>query len=204
MSALDFLAAARAADAGGFHPVSRSAMDRRFREAGATFEERDGWLVPVSVPGEDERSHAGIGDLSHLGKLELRGEGELPSGTGVVSYRISPRRALVLCPTAATTKLHAELAGRFELVLDVSAALSVLAIGGGERRTVLQRMTHLHETPSSGEVAHVPVVHLLEVDDVLWLVFGQEFADHLWEVAVDRAGPLDGGPVGTDVLGGGR
>ncbi|MFN0153852.1 MAG: hypothetical protein ACKVUT_05685 [Gaiella sp.] len=203
MSALDFLSAVAVADADGFHPVARSAMDRRFREAGATFEERDGWLLPVSVPGEAEHlAAAGIGDLSHLGKLEVRGAGDLPAAAGVVSYRISPRRSLVLCPGAQTAALHADLASRFELVLDVTAGLTVLAIAGPARRTVLERMTHLHETPSSGEVAHVPVVHVLEVDGALWLVFAQEFAHYLFEVAVDRAAPLGGGPVGVDALGG--
>ncbi len=52
VSVLDFLSPARAADVDGFHPVARSSMERRFRDAGATFEERDGWLVPVSVPGQ--------------------------------------------------------------------------------------------------------------------------------------------------------
>ena len=70
MSVLDFLSPSLAADADGSHPVARSSLERRFREAGATFEERDGWLVPVRVPGEAEHlAAAGIADLSHLTKL---------------------------------------------------------------------------------------------------------------------------------------
>ena len=39
--------------------VARSAIRPRQRDLGATFEERDGWLVAVSIPGEEE--HASVG-----------------------------------------------------------------------------------------------------------------------------------------------
>ena len=70
---LDFLSPSLARDEGDFHPVARSAADRLFRGAGATFEERDGWLVPIRVPGEAEHAaRVGIADLSHLGTLDVR------------------------------------------------------------------------------------------------------------------------------------
>jgi glycine cleavage system aminomethyltransferase T len=198
---LDFLSPARAADRAPFHPVARSSMARRQRDAGATFEERDGWLVPVSIPGEAERlAAAGIADLSHLGKVEVGGPGGPVEGDGIVWYRISPRRALVVCPTGETPGLLERLAGDFEHALDVSASLSILALAGPEAWTVVRRLTHLHHAPSSGEAAHVNTVHLLDVDGCLWLVFPQEYGDYLWEVAVDRAESLGGGPIGIDAL----
>lgn len=209
MSAVEFLSVGAAADAGGYHPLARSSMERRQREAGATFAERDGWLVPVSVPGEGERLAAvGLADLSHLTKLEVRpnpwaGGGAVdPLGSGVVVHAISPRRALVLCPAAQAAILRESLTG--ELVLDVTAALGVLAIVGPQAPTVLRRLTHLHRFPSGGSVAHVNA-HVLERGGGYWIVFPQEFGHYLWEVAVDRAAPLGGGPVGVDALpGGGR
>jgi glycine cleavage system aminomethyltransferase T len=204
MSALDFLSPARAEPSGDFHPLARSPMDRRQRDAGATFVERDGWLVPVSFPGEAEHlAHVGIADLSHLGKIEVRGPGGPVAGEDVHWYRISPRRALVLCPTAATVAWHERLASEFELALDVTAQHGILVIAGPERDTVVRRMSHLHDFPCSGEVAHVNTIHALEVDGAVWMVFPQEFGHYLWEVAVDRAEPLGGGPVGVDALKGG-
>ena len=98
-SELAFLSVDAAADRGGFHPVAKSAIERAQRDLGATFEERDGWLVPVSIPGEDERLAAvGIADVSHQTKLELRPAGAPIEGDDVVWYEISPRRALLLCP----------------------------------------------------------------------------------------------------------
>jgi glycine cleavage system aminomethyltransferase T len=207
MTSLAFLSPARAADVAGFHTVARSSMERRQRDAGAVFEERDGWRVPVSIPGEQEHLRtAAIGDLSHLGKIEVR-TGRTPGWTfagtsGTHSYRISPRRTLVFCPTAETGRLLGEIAGQpqCELALDVSAALAILAIAGPERWTVVRRMTHLHAAGSSGEVAHVNAVHLLEIEATVWLVFPQEFGHYLWEVAVDRAAPLGGGPAGIDAI----
>ena len=80
VSALDFLSVDAAADWNGIHPVAKSAVERAQRDAGATFEERDGWLVPVSIPGEQDRlAQVGIADLSHLTKLEVRPAGESPA-----------------------------------------------------------------------------------------------------------------------------
>lgn len=205
MISLDFLRPGLAADVAGFHPVARSPMERRQRDAGAVFEERDGWLVPVSIPGEHERLRSvAIGDLSHLGKIEVRTDGApgwaLADPGRAHSYRISPRRTLVICPTAGTSGLLREITAdpRCAFAFDVTAALGILVIAGPERWTVVRRMTHLHRAGSSGEVAHVNAVHLLEVDQAVWLVFPQEFGHYLWEVAVDRAAPLGGGPAGID------
>ena len=43
MSALEFLSVSAASDGA----VAKSSLERAQREAGARFEERDGWLVPV-------------------------------------------------------------------------------------------------------------------------------------------------------------
>ena len=199
MSALDFLAVSTAADAGGSHPVARSSMDRRQREAGATFEERDGWLVATAIPGETEAlATAGVADLSHLTIFEVRPSGPTVSGEDVIWYRISDRRSLVLCPPSHAGSVRADLGDRF--VLDLSGALSVIALAGPERYTLLRRLTHLHHLPASGEVHHVTNAHVLEVGEMIWIVFQQEFGHFLWQVAVNRAASLGGGPVGVDAL----
>jgi glycine cleavage system aminomethyltransferase T len=201
VSVLDFLSVGAAADEGGFHPVAKSSLERRLREAGATFEERDGWLVPVAVPGEEEcLARVGIADISHLTKLEIRPAGAPVEGEGIVWYPISPRRALVLAVPALAPSVHERLADRF--VLDVTGALSVIAISGPDSDTVLRRLTHIHHFPSGGEVAHI-TAHVLQRGGGYWLVFPQEYGHYLSEVAVDRAEALGGGLVGVDALGGG-
>lgn len=199
MSALEFLRVDAAADHGAFHPVAKSSLERRFRDAGAAFEERDGWLVPVSVPGEDERiANVGVGDISHLAKLELRPAGDPIEGEGIVWYRISQRRALVLCAPPLAAEVREQASDR--LVLDVTGALSIIAIVGPEAGTVLRRLTHIHHFPSGGEVAHV-TAHVLERGGGYWLLFAQELGHYMSEVVLDRAEALGGGLVGIDVLG---
>jgi len=199
MSVLDFLSPGRAAAAGGFRPVARSSMERRFREAGATFEERDGWLVPVSVPGEAEHlAVVGVADVSHLTKLEVR-PAPASAGAGIVTYTISPRRGLLLF-TAGLADLVSEHVAGAPFVLDVTAQYGILAIVGPEAHTVIRRLTHLHRFPSGGEVAHI-TAHVLERDGGYWIVFPQEYGHYLYEVAVDHAAALGGGPVGVDALG---
>ncbi len=191
--------------AAGAGAVARSALDRAQRDLGATFEERDGWLVAVSIPGEEEHAAVGIADVSYLTKLEVRPADPpgawLEPGTGtLVWYAISPRRALVLCAPALGDSLRAQVGDRFSL--DVTGAWSVIAIAGPEAQTVLRRLTHLHRFPSGGEIAHVQG-HVLERDGGYWVVCPQEYGHHVWEVAVDRAAALGGGPVGVDALPGG-
>jgi glycine cleavage system aminomethyltransferase T len=205
MTTLDFISPDRAKTDLGFSPVLRSSMERHQREHGATFDERDGWLVPVSFPGEAERlARVGIVDLSHLGKLEVRGTGPSEEGKDVhVWYRIRPELSLVLCAFRDTFLLRSTLARRFELVLDETGALNILALVGPEAKSVLRRLTHLHEFPSSGPLGHVGV-HVLERDGGYWIVFPQEYGHYLWEIAMDAAGQFGGGPVGVDAISGGR
>jgi glycine cleavage system aminomethyltransferase T len=176
-------------------------MERRQRDAGARFEERGGWLVPIAFPGEDDRLAAvGIGDLSHLAKFEVRGDAALPDGAeGAVWHRISSRRALALCPFAKADWLRDRLERAFAFVLDQTAAYAILAVVGPQAPPVMRRLTHLHEFPASGDVAHVGS-HVLEQTDGYWIVFPQEFGHYLWEVAVDAAGPFGGGPVGVAAI----
>ena len=200
MSGLAFLSVDGAADHGDFHPVAKSAIERAQRDLGATFAERDGWLVAISIPGEEDRAAVRVADVSHLTKFELRPAGEAIEGDGIVWYPISPRRALVMCTPALGAAVRERIGERFSL--DVSGAYSVIAIVGPEADTVLRRMTHIHHFPSGGEIAHVQG-HILQRGGGYWVICAQELGHYVWEVAVDRASALGGGPVGVDALGGG-
>jgi len=200
MSALDFLSPDRARADLGFTPVLRSPMERHQQDAGARFEERDGWLVPVAFGGEASRlARVGVADLSHLGKLEVFGEGAPEERADAVWYTYRPQRSLVLCPYSDCFALRSTLSQRFDWVVDQTGAFAVLALAGPEAPTVLRRLTHLHELPASGDVSHIGA-HVLERDGGFWIVFPQEYGHYLWEVAVDAAEPLGGGPVGVDAI----
>lgn len=196
MSGLSFLSVDAAAD----DAVARSAIDRAQRDLGATFEKRGGWLVPVSIPGEERHEAVKIADLSALTKVEVRPAGSPIEGEGIVWYAISQRRALVLCAPALGASVRAQVGERFSL--DVTGAYSVISITGPEADTVLRRMTHIHHFPSGGEIAHVQG-HVLQRGGGYWVICAQELGQYVWEVAVDRASALGGGPVGVDALTGG-
>jgi glycine cleavage system aminomethyltransferase T len=203
--ALDFLSPSLAADEHGFHPIARSAVEPLYRAAGAVFDERDGWRVAAAVPEQAEALRAvGIADLSHLGKLDVRpappeaDEGLQPGVTRPVAYRLSPRRALVLFPESARAGVS-EALGDADLLLDVTAAYTVLAIAGPHARTLIARLTHLHDFPSGGDVAHV-TAHVLPAGEAFRIVVAQELGLYLAEVALNCARALGGGLVGVDAL----
>jgi glycine cleavage system aminomethyltransferase T len=195
---LAFLSVDGVADRSWLQPVAKSAIERAQRDLGATFEERDGWLVPISIPGERNHTAVGIADLSHLTKIEVRPAGAPIEGEGIVWYPISPRRALVLCAPALGATVREQAGDRF--ALDVTGAYSVIAINGAEADTVLRRMTHIHHFPSGGEIAHVQG-HVLQRAGGYWVICLQELGHYMWEVAVDRASALGGGAVGVDASG---
>lgn len=205
MTSLDFVSPDRARLDLGFAPVLRSSMERRQRDTGASFEERDGWLIPLSFPEEAQRlANVGVADLSHLGKIEVRGLAERPRSKEILEwFQVRPDLALALCAYRDCFLLRSSLARRAKLVLDQTGGLSILALVGPRAHDVLRRLTHLHELPAVGSVAHIPA-HVLERDGGYWLVFAQEYGHYLWEVAADAAEPFGGGPVGAATVPGSR
>ncbi len=170
-----------AADSGGFHPVAKSSLERRFRDADAVFEERDGWLVPVSVPGEAERlANVGVADISYLAKLELRPCRRPRRGRG---RRLVPDLAAARARSLRTgAGGPGARAGRRPARARRHRRARVIAITGPEADTVLRRLTHLHRFPSGGEVAHV-TAHVLERGGGYWIVVPQEYGAATWRTS---------------------
>ncbi len=192
---LEFLSPYAAQAAGEFTPVLHSAMERRLRDAGAQFEVRDGWMVATSVPGS--HTTPGIKDVSNVGKFEVRGDLNGFSADGVELIRITPERGLVVCDYTRCAEVHKTLLDRFDLVTDMTAAFSALEIKGQGATTVMRRLTELDldKLPATAGAAHIAATIVRDDDEAYRLYFAQEYAHYFWEVAVDAAEPLGGGPT---------
>ncbi len=163
MSTLAFLSPDRARRSDGFDPELRSPLAR---------------ALATGVP-------AGIEDLSlAYGKLEARGEGDA-HGLEAEVVRITPVRALVLCPYERTEALREELRRRFELVTDLTAALAGLRLNGV---ALLRRLTDLDldALPAAGVVARVPAL-VLRSDEEFRIFFRQELGHYVASAVVDTA-----------------
>ncbi len=178
MSALDFLSLDGARGA-----LSRSSMHRRLEEAGAEFAERGGWLIAVRVPGE-ERHATLVRDVTHLHRVREGAAG------AVIEFRPPGREPIVT---------ERWWNGGDGDLLDVSAGSAALEIAGPAATAVLRRMTELDlsDLPAVGQVAHTRAWVVRDGEESYRLVFPQEYGHYLWEVAVDAAEPLGGGPGGT-------
>src|SRR5436305_855696 len=120
MSALDFLTPSAPA---GADVLARSPMERLAGAAGARFEVRDGWNVPVgfgdaAVDAERIERSVGFADRSWLVKLEVSASAEAVAGLelspGVAELRdgawwcpVTSERVLVLGEPAAGGSLRA-------------------------------------------------------------------------------------------------
>ena len=186
MSTLDFLSLDRVQATDRFRPLARSSMERALREAGAAFEERDGWLVATHVPGQQRRRLA-VRDVTHLHRIRESAEGVL------IEFSQDEGRA----PVVAGRVWGGDGDRPPEETPDVTAGYAALQIEGPGATTVLRRISEmpLDTLPGAGAVAHIRAWVIRDGDDSYRLLCAQEYGHYLWEVVVDAAEPLGGGPA---------
>ena len=203
---LEFLSPDRTAADG---PAARSLLERRARDAGARFVERDGWRIAAGFgdpEAEAERCRTSVGyaDRSALGKLELQAEpADLASLAGAELRPgwatrmddgwwcpLTNRRALRLTEPAATRAERERLEAAGASVVDLTAGFAALAIVGPLAREIFARLSALDLRPEStppgafrpGSVARVPAMVVCEGTDRFLLLFGSAHA----RLPVDR------------------
>jgi glycine cleavage system aminomethyltransferase T len=212
---LDFLTCSSA----GAVPLAESPIAALTAEAGAAFDVRDGWRVPVryAQPQAEElavQDSVGWADVSHLPKTELQGDpdsiaslaGGLSRGTAVRASggwwcQLTASRAIVL--GAASLQTNATV-----WALEVTAQFVALRLGGPAARDTIARFCALDLRPTvappgafrPGAVARTPGFVLCEGPDRYLLLVGAALGEYLWTVVSDAGARLGGRPVGVDVL----
>lgn len=197
-----FLSPAAAATGVGL----RTPMERSHLAAGAELTDVDGWRV-AAYPAADVEAAATATDLSHLGKLDVRGTadeldsltGGLATGAaraddGVWTLRLTPTHGYVLCPFSRVGALRERIGGP---ALDVSSAYAGVALGGERRRDVFNRSSGLDVRESrfgagrcmAGSVMRVPTLVLNRGDDLVMLV-AWEYGEYFWEAILDAGETL--------------
>ena len=157
MSDLGFLSPSRAAD----DAVWRSPLERALAHA-----------------------PAGIEDVSRTGKLEVRGN--LAAITDGEVVRLTPERALVLCPWEETTAVSARLRSEGLHVVDQTAGYAGLRVQG---QTLMRRLTDLDldRLPAAGALAQVQAIVLRDDEETFRVFVPQEYGHYVAEVVVDAA-----------------
>jgi hypothetical protein len=177
----------------------RTPMEHSHLAAGAAIEEHDGWRVAAY---ERPDAEAWACDLSHLGKLDVRGTATeldiLTGGLGlgaarnddeVWTMRLTPTHAYVLCPFPRVAGLRARIGAG---AIDVTCGLAGVALGGERRRDVFNRSSGLDVRESrfgpnrcmAGSVMRVPTLVLNRGADLVLLV-AWEMGEYFWEAILD-------------------
>jgi heterotetrameric sarcosine oxidase gamma subunit len=127
---------------------------------------------------------AGIEDVSRTGKLEVRGN--LAAITDGEVVRLTPERALVLCPWEETTAVWARLRSEGLHVVDQTAGYAGLRIQG---QTLMRRLTDLDldRLPAAGALAQVQAIVLRDDEETFRVFVPQEYGHYVAEVVVDAA-----------------
>jgi sarcosine oxidase gamma subunit len=204
-----FLSPAAAADG----VALRTPMERAHIAAGAAIETLDGWRV-AAYPAADG-ADAWAADLSHLGKLDVRGSaadldaltGGLEKGAArldgdVWTLRLTPVHGYVLAPFGRVSELRGRIGSA---AVDVSCGLAAVALGGPRRREVMNRSSGLDVREArfgpgrcmAGSVMRVPTLLVNRGEDFLMLVaweYGEYFLDAILDagatIGIARAGAL--------------
>ena len=144
------------------------------------------WRSPLERALADARP--GVRDISHTGKIEVRGETAELHVDGAETVWISPHRALVLCDYDEVAAVMGSLGDGF-LAIDVTGGLAGLEVQGS---AVMRRLTDLDldELPAPGPVAHVQAIVLRDEGETFRFFFPQEYGHYVAEVVVDAIGGL--------------
>jgi glycine cleavage system aminomethyltransferase T len=185
-------------------PLLRSPMEHAHVAAGAILEEHDGWQVAIY---DAEPGDAWLADVSHLGKLDLRGTAEELDGlTGhlqpghlrvdgdVWTLRLTAIHGYVLCPFDHVAALRDRIGPN---AIDVTCGLAAVDLGGPGWRKVWARSSGLdvreHNFPPgrcmAGSVMRVPTLCAHGDESVLMLV-GWEYGEYFWEAILDAGETL--------------
>jgi heterotetrameric sarcosine oxidase gamma subunit len=195
--------------------VASSPFEHDASDAGAHFEARDGWNVAVSYGDAEAEARArretvAWADVSHLGKIEVQGEGvgvdfgRATRSDGAWLLPLTPSRLLMTCPPGQLRDRLAALEGS----LDVTSVFGAVTIAGPHAREVFARFCAIDLRPQAmpvaalrpASVARQPGIVVREGEDrFLWL-FGAGVAHYVWSVVDDAARPYGGRPVGVDAL----
>jgi hypothetical protein len=210
-----FLSPAAVAADGAHRPVLRSPMEHAHAQAGATFEARDGWRVAVYP---ENGADLWLADVSHLGKLDLRGTAEeldaLTGGLepgharadgGVWTLRLTAIHGYVICPFPRVGELARRIG---PAAVDVTCGLAAVALGGEGWREVWARSSGLDVRERSfpanrclaGSVMRVPTLVLNEGDRVLMAV-GWEYGEYFWDAILDAGATLGIARVSPEAAG---
>ena len=169
MTELEFLSPDRAQADVRFRPVLHSPLERALGGRGGEL---------------------GIEDVTlSTGKIEVRGEvGDLAADEAEV-VKVTPQRALLLCPYERAAALREEMRRRFRTVIDVTGALAGVRIERPDAVTLMRRLTELDldALPAVGAVAAIQAYVLRDGDRGFRIFFPQEYGDYFGQVLVDRA-----------------
>jgi hypothetical protein len=192
----------------------RTPMERYHLAAGATLEQSDGWRIAVYEPRNGLKAWAA--DVSHVGKLDVRGSaerideltgslelGRADSTDGVWTLRLSPIHAVVLCPFERVASIGDRIG---EGVVDMTCGWAAVVLGGLAARDVFMRSSSLDVRDETfppgacmaGSVMRCPSIVLNDAGR-LWVLCGWEFGEYMWEALLDAGVSLDIAPVSSSV-----
>ena len=194
--------------------------------AGASLMEHHGWKVPAyftwaQKEAEQMVRNAGLGDLSFMTKLDLKGWGlKTPPAAGAgQSWSLGPQHYLVTCEPPQRDEIAARLRSfpaSHDLSLppplyitDVTSVYAQFLLAGPRSREILAKLTSLNvstlENLGCGQasLAHVPSIVLredLRELPAFHVLVSREYGESVWDAILHAGHELGLAPFGQKAL----
>jgi glycine cleavage system aminomethyltransferase T len=193
---------------------AESPMSGATERAGARFEVRSGWRVPVrfvapEVEAAAVREAVGWADASHLRKTEVQGPPEAIGSFAEAALEVDRSLWCALTPACALVLEGPGVEVEPPLrALDVTAQFAAVRVAGPAARETIARFCALDLRASvtpvgafrPGSVARTPGFVLCEGPGRYLHLVGAARGEYLWSVVADAGTARGGRPVGVDAV----
>jgi heterotetrameric sarcosine oxidase gamma subunit len=206
--------------------IRHTPLFRAHERAGANLVEHHGWQIPAYFTwaqreAEQLSKSAGLGDLSWMTKLDLKGWGlKTPPAVGAArAWRLAPQHYLVTCEPPKREALIANLrsfpASRDlslpppVYITDVTSVYAQFLLAGPRSREILRKLTSLNisalENLACGQAAVAHVHGIVLRDDLkdvpaFHVLVSREYGESVWEAIMHAGHEFQLAPFGLKAL----
>ncbi len=207
-------------------PIRHTPLFHAHEHAGASLMEYHGWRVPAYFTWAQKEAEqlvrsAGLGDLSWMMKLDLKGWGlkTPPAINEGRAWCLGPQHYLITCEPpqrrALTSQLQALPASRDlslpspVYITDVTSVYAQFLLAGPRSREILRKLTSLNVTAlpnlacGQTSLAHVHAIVLrddLQEIPAFHILASREYGESVWEAIVHAGHEFQLGPFGLKAL----
>jgi glycine cleavage system aminomethyltransferase T len=207
--------------------IRQTPLFHAHQRAGASLTEHHGWQVPAHFTGAQKEAEqlsksAGLGDVSWMTKLDLKGYGlkTAPAASGARAWCLGPQHYLITCDPAVSESVLAALRSLSQspaglslpppvYITDATSVYAQFLLAGPRSREILRKLTSLNVSAlanlncGQASLAHVHGTVLRDdLQDIpaFHILVSREYGERVWEAILHAGHEFHLAPFGLKAL----